>query len=197
MSENNSLKLEKLRQQIENAAVAEAKRITDNAEKQAKSIIDEELERAKKEENTVTLAKTSKLENDERKRVSESRYAADRKVLLHRNAVVDGLFDDIKTELAEFTASDKYKKHLEKCAEKADSEQKLGDGVLAYCRKRDMEAAESVLAKYGIKPEFDRNILLGGLLFKYPDKGIFIDLTLDSVFESEREAFSSRSEMQL
>ena len=139
----------------------------------------------------------SRLESDERKRVSESRYVADRKVLLHRNAVVDGLFDDVKAELADFTASDKYKSHLEKCAEKANSEQKLGNGVLAFCRRRDAELAESVLSEYGIKPEFDRNILLGGLLFKYPDKGIFIDLTLDSVFEAEREAFSSRSEMQL
>ena len=197
MSENNSVKLEKIRQQIENAAAAEARRITEAAEKQAKAIIDEELERAKKEENTVTLSKLSRLESDERKRVSESRYAADRKVLLHRNAVVDGLFDDVKAELADFTASDKYKSHLEKCAEKANSEQKLGNGVLAFCRRRDAELAESVLSEYGIKPEFDRNILLGGLLFKYPDKGIFIDLTLDSVFEAEREAFSSRSEMQL
>ncbi len=197
MSDNNSVKLEKIRQQIENAAAAEARRITEAAEKQAKAIIDEEFERAKKEENTVTLSKLSKLESDERKRVSESRYAADRKVLLHRNAVVDGLFDDVKSELADFTASDKYKSHLEKCAEKANSEQKLGNGVLAFCRRRDAELAESVLSEYGIKPEFDRNILLGGLLFKYPDKGIFIDLTLDSVFEAEREAFSSRSEMQL
>ena len=197
MSENNSVKLEKIRQQIENAAAAEARRITEAAEKQAKAIIDEELERAKKEENTVTLSKLSRLESDERKRVSESRYAADRKVLLHRNAVVDGLFDDVKAELADFTASDKYKSHLEKCAQKANSKQKLGTGVLAFCRRRDAELAESVLSKFGIKPEFDKNILLGGLLFKYPDKGIFIDLTLDSVFEAEREAFSSRSEMQL
>ena len=36
-----------------------------------------------------------------------------------------------------------------------------------------------------------------GLIFKYPEKGIFIDLTLDTAFENEREAFAARSEMQL
>ncbi len=197
MSETNNAKLEKLRLQIEQAAALDAKRITENAEKQAKAIIEEECERAKKEENTVMLSKMSRLENDERKRVSESRYSADRKVLLHRNAVVNGLFDEVKSEIADFTASDKYEAHLSKCAEKADKEHKLDSSVLAYCRKKDNAAAEKVLSKYGVKIENDRNIVLGGLLFKYPNKGIFIDLTLDSVFESEREAFSSRSEMQL
>ena len=66
-----------------------------------------------------------------------------------------------------------------------------------YCRKKDVQTAQEVLKKYGIRVETDRNITLGGLIFKYPEKGIFIDLTLDSAFDSEREAFSSRSEMQL
>ncbi len=143
------------------------------------------------------LSKLSRFENNERKRVSESRYAADRKVLLHRNALVDSLFDDIRAELAEFAVSEDYKAHLAGCAECADKEEKITEDVNVYCRKSDLAAAEAVMKKYGAKVGVDRNIRLGGLVFKYPDKGVFIDLTLDTALENERSAFASRSEMQL
>ena len=58
-------------------------------------------------------------------------------------------------------------------------------------------AAEKIAGRYGAKAAADRNIVLGGLIFKYPEKGIYIDLTLDTAFENERSAFSARSEMQL
>lgn len=190
-------KLEKLRQQIQAAAELDAKRITEDAEKRAKAMIDEENERIEKEQGGAMLSKLSRHENDERKRVSESKYAADRKVLLHRNSLVDALFDDIKEELAQFASSDKYAQHLSKCAERADSEQKITASVSVFCRKTDLDAALAVMKKYGAKVETDRNIKLGGLIFKYPENGIFIDLTLDTAFENERSAFSSRSEMQL
>lgn len=190
-------KLEKLKQQIEAAAEQDAKRMTDEAEKRAKAMLDEEAARIEKEQSGAMLAKISRYENDERKRVSESRYAADRKVLLHRNALVDGLFDEIKDELASFTGSDKYKTHLEKCAECADKQEKLDSSVLVYCRRSDRELADAVVKKYGVKVETDRNIMLGGLMFRYPEKGIIIDLTLDTAFENERGAFAAKSEMQL
>jgi V/A-type H+-transporting ATPase subunit E len=190
-------KLDKIKQQIAEAAELDAKRIAEDAEKRAKAMIDEENARIEKEQGSAMLAKLSRMESGERKRVSESRYAADRRVLLHRNALVDGLFDDIKAELADFAASGKYKTHLAKCAERADNEEKLSADVTVYCRKSDLSAAEEVMKKYGAKVAADRGISLGGLIFKYPAKGIFIDLTLDTAFENERDAFSSRSEMQL
>lgn len=193
----SAAKLERLKQQIQQAAEAEAKHITEDAEKRAKAIIDEETERIEKEQSKAMLSKLSRFENDERKRVSESKYAADRRVLLHRNSLVDGLFDEIKSDLAELTASDKYKAHLAKCAECADKTEKITADVNVYCRKNDLAAAEEIMKKYGAKVDTDRNIRLGGLIFKYPDKGLFIDLTLDTAFENERGAFASRSEMQL
>ena len=196
MSETTK-KLEMIKQQIEAAAELDAKHITEDAEKRAKAMIDEENARIEKEQGSALLSKLSRMESAERKRVSERRYAADRKVLLHRNALVDGLFDDIKTELAAFAASDKYKAHLAKCAECADSEEKITSDVTVYCRKSDLSAAEDAMKKYGANVAADRNITLGGLIFKYPEKGIFIDLTLDTAFENERSAFAARSEMQL
>ena len=196
MSETKD-RLERLKEQIKQAAERDAKKITEDAEKRAKAMLDEEKARIEKEQSGAMLAKISKYENDERKRTAESRYAADRKVLLHRNALVDGLFDEIRSELDKFTGSDKYKAHLEKCAECADRQEKLESSVLVYCRRSDRELTDAVMKKYGVSVETDRNIMIGGLMFRYPAKGIIIDLTLDTAFENEREAFSAKSEMQL
>ncbi|MCR4780516.1 MAG: V-type ATP synthase subunit E [Ruminiclostridium sp.] len=188
-------KLERFIQQTESAAQREADKLIADAQAQAVTMINDDRERM--EARSAMLARISRAENDERKRVAESRYVLDRKVLTHRNALVNGLFDDIRSELVEFTRSQKYEEHLVKCVDAANRERSLSDPVFVYCRKADAGLAEKVLKKYGIIPKTDRNILIGGLMFKYPVKGIFIDLTLDSAFDAEREAFSSRSEMQL
>lgn len=193
MEENT--KLDRLRQQIEAAAELDAKRTIEDAQRKAAAMINDNKER--KAEQAAMASKISRFENEEHRRVAESRYLADRKVLMHRNSLVNGLFDDIRKELEHFVASDKYPAHLAKCVSTANRTRSLSDPVFVYCRKADMELAEQALSKFGIKPKTDRNITIGGLMFKYPVKGIFIDLTLDSAFDAEREAFSARSEMQL
>ena len=193
MADNS--KLEELKQQIEAAAELDAKRMIDEAQKQAAVMINDDKER--RAGKTEMQIKVSRCEADLHRKVAESRYIADRKVLTHRNALVNGLFDDIRKELEDFTASDEYPKHLDKCVSIANRTRSLSDPVFVYCRKADAQLAEKALERFGIKPLPDRNIRLGGLMFKYPVKGIFLDLTLDSAFDAEREAFSARSEMQL
>jgi len=193
MAENT--KLERLRQQIEAAAEAEAKRAVESAQKQAAVMINDDKER--RESEAAVESKVTRFAGDERRRVAEARYIADRKVLMHRNSLVNGLFEDIRQELADFAASDEYFAHLERCVACANRTRSLSDPVFVYCRKADVELVKKALSRFDITPKVDRNIMIGGLLFKYHVKGIVLDLTLDSAFDSEREAFSSRSEMQL
>ncbi|MBQ3841825.1 MAG: hypothetical protein II820_03930 [Ruminiclostridium sp.] len=192
-----SAKLAKLEQHIIAAAAADAGNILADAEKRAAAMINEEKERGETEQGSVLGAKISKYRSDERKRVSERRYAADRKVLMHRNSLVDGLFNDIRNDIEALTASEEYAGYLASCAEAADNREKIDSTVSIFCRKADLAEAEKIAKKYGAKAAADRNIVLGGLIFKYPEKGIYIDLTLDTSFENERGAFASRSEMQL
>ena len=194
---DNMEKLEKLRLQIKFAAENDAWNIVLDAEKRAKEMMEEENARAENSAGGELSSRLSKFESDERKRVSETRYATERKVLLHRNALVDSLFDEIKEEIEAFVSSGKYAGYLGKCAERADRTEKLTPDVKVYCRKNDLEAVEKIMSGYGIKAEADRNISLGGLVFRYPVKGIYLDLTLDTAFESEYDAFASCSEMQL
>ncbi len=191
----DNAKLERLKQQIQAAAEADAKRLIDDAQKKAAEMINDDKER--KAGHAQMQTKVSRYEGELRREVAECRYHADRKVLMHRNSLVNGLFEDIRRELEDFVASDKYPEHLAKCVSIANRTRSLSDPVFVYCRKADLELAEKALERFGVKPQPDRNIHIGGLMFKYSVKGIFLDLTLDSAFDSEREAFSSRSEMQL
>ncbi len=191
----DNAKLERLKQQIQAAAEADAKRMIEDAQQQAAAMINDDGER--RTGQTAMLSKVSRYEGDLRKQIAEARYIADRKVLMHRNNLVNGLFEDIKKELEDFVSSDSYPGHLEKCVNIANRTRSLSDPVFVYCRKADLELAEKALERFGVKPQPDKNIHIGGLMFKYPVKGIFLDLTLDSAFDDEREAFSARSEMQL
>lgn len=194
---DNKAKLERLRRQIEQAAEKDAEKLVADAEKQAEQMISEETAKLEKNISGAILGKTARFEAEERKRLAESRYAADRKVLLHRNTLVDGLFGEIRTELESFTASDGYVKYLADCAKRADEEEKLSGSVIAYVKSRDTEAAAKALSAYSVKIETDRSIEIGGIIFKYTEKGKYIDLTIDTAFENERSEFSAKSEMQL
>lgn len=189
-------KLEILKEQVQTAAELDASRLIAEAEKQAKQILEQENAKLEKQSGAAALSEEAKFEADIRKRVSESRYNAERKVLTHRNKLVDEFFSEIESELKSFCESQKYDLYLSKSAEKADKAHKLEEAQ-AFCRRADIPRAGKALQKYGITPKPDRNILIGGIIFKYPKKGIFIDMTLDSSFGAQREAFSEKAEMQL
>ena len=194
---DNMEKLEKLRLQIKFAAENDAWNIVLDAEKHAKEMVEAENARSENAAGGELSSRLSKFESDERKRVSETRYSTERKVLLHRNALVESLFDEIKEEIRAFVSSGEYAGYLGKCAERADRTEKLTPDVKVCCRKDDLETVGKIMSGYGIKAEADSNISLGGLVFRYPVKGIYLDLTLDTAFESEYDAFASCSEMQL
>ena len=130
-----SAKLGIFEQHINAAAEADARNMIADAEKRAEAMIKEELERLENDRGSVLGTKLSKYRADERKRVSERRYAADRKVLMHRNSLVADLFGEIGKELEALAASDKYEAHLNGCAEAADRREKIDGTVCIYCRK--------------------------------------------------------------
>ena len=195
MADNNE-KLERLRRQIQAAAESDAKRILDDADKYSDTLLADEKARLDEEYGRLTLSAASKYEADERRRVSQARYEADRKVLMHRNRLVGQLFDEIRSELEDFTSSRKYEEHLKRCAD--DAGKQAGDisRSVIRCGRRDEKLVRKLFPQ-AAEIRTDSSITLGGLMFGYPEKGIFIDLTLDTAFENAREEFSSNAQMQL
>ena len=195
MADNNE-KLERLRRQVQEAAELDAKRILDEADKNSDAIVEAEKARIAKEHDSIMRSAVSKFESDERKRVSKAVYAANRKVLLHRNALVGDFFNEISGELRAFASSGKYEKYLQRCIDQASEQQELTQDIQTCCRPEDVKLVEKLIGGR-TKVTADKMIKFGGLMFRVPSKGIYIDLTMDSAFEAERAAFSANALMQL
>lgn len=190
-------KLEKIRSIIDEKSDKDAEKIISDAEKRAEEMLSEEKKLIERERNSVFTEAVSRFESEERKRVSERRFAADRRVLLYRNGLVEKLFGEIEGELRTFAASDGYRSYILRAAEEADGVEKLTDGIIVYCGEKDKELVSELMKPYPVKIEADRKISIGGIILKYPHKGTYIDLTFDTRLSEEREKFSATAEMQL
>lgn len=190
-------KLEKIRSIIDEKSDKDAEKIIADAEEKAEEIISEEKKRIERERNSIFTEAVSRFESEERKRVSERRFAADRKVLLYRNGLVEKLFAEIEQELKEFSISGGYRGYILRAVEEADETEKITENVIVYCGEKDKELVSELMKPYPVKIETDRKISIGGIILKYPHKGTYIDLTFDTRLSEEREKFSATAEMQL
>ena len=190
-------KLEKIRSIIDEKSEKDAEKIISDAEEKAEEMLSEEKKRIERERNSSFSEKLSRFESEERRRVSESRFAAERKVLLYRNGLVDKLFSEIEAELKKFRASGEYRGYILRAVEEADEAEKITEGVILYCGSGDKELVSELMKAYPVKIEADERISIGGIILKYPHKGTYIDLTFDTKLSEEREKFSATAEMQL
>src|SRR5574344_1841288 len=92
--------LEKIRQKIDKISEKDAEAIISEAKKKAEEIVSEERKLIEQEEKGAVLKEISRFDTAERKRVSERRFAAERRVLLRRNELVNELFSEIEEELS-------------------------------------------------------------------------------------------------
>ncbi len=195
MNENKT-KLELFRKEIEKCAEKEAALLMETAEKEAQSklsALEKELE-AKRSGDILKL--TEDFRSKERKRVSEVCFSEGRRVLLHRNKLVENFFAEIEKKLYDCVETAEYDKYLSTCVKKAESIASLENAVV-LCREKDTNSVNKALSAVNCSLEADNSIKIGGIIVKYPSTGVLIDLTLDSAIEEEKEKFSSLKEMQL
>lgn len=190
-------RLEQIRQKIDKISEKDAEAIISEANKKAEEIISEEKKLIEQEEKGLVLKEISRFESAERKRVSEKRFVAERKVLLRRNELVNSLFDDIEEELLCFCRKSEYRGYILRSAEEADEKEKITEGVIVYCRAADLDLVKELMKAYPVKVQTDESIKIGGIMLKYPEKRTYIDLTFDTKLSEEREKFSATAEMQL
>ncbi len=193
----NTAKLNMLRKEIETCSDNEADAIIKNAEAEAAEVL-EELEKKLEAEQGGNIRRiTEAFRSDEKKRVSETRFSEGRRVLMHRGRLVDEFFGEVEEGLKLKAASPEYKTYLLGCIKKAGEMLTLDNSVKIFCREADMPAVNEALKGYSCTSEADNRIKFGGMRVSCPEKGVIIDLTLDSALENERENFSSLKEMQI
>lgn len=193
----NQAKLNLLREEIENCSEKEAAALVEAAEKSAEetvSALEKELS-AKRSGNIRRI--TEDFRTAERKRVSETCFRENRRVLLRRNELTEEFFSAVKEKLVTLTETPRYTAYLSASAERAEKEMPLDEKTKVLCRECDTAALVAILKGKNCALEAVKNIEIGGIMVSCPEKGIILDLTLDSALEAEREGFSALKEMQL
>ena len=185
--------LEKIRQKIDKISEKDAEAIISEAKKKAEEIVSEEKKLIEQEEKVAVLKEISRFETAERKR----RFAAERRVLLRRNELVNELFSEIEEELSLYCKKSEYRGYILRSAEEADEKEKLTEGVTVYCKAEDLELVKELIKAYPVKVQEDKSIKIGGIMLKYPETRTYIDLTFDTKLSEEREKFAATAEMQL
>ena len=196
MSENKA-KLDLLREEIEKCSEKEAKAIIEEAQKYADKIISETEGQLSSEMNGNVRKITDKFRNDERKRVSEICFSESKRVLLNRNNLTSEFFSKVEEKLNNAVDTARYTDYLADCVTKADDYITLDENTRVLCRECDTAALDTILKSKTCSLGSTDDIKIGGIIVSCPEKGILIDLTLDSALETERESFSSLKEMQL
>ena len=127
-----------------------------------------------------------------KKELSRCDFEAAKSVRAHRKELIDGFFEELRGELAEFAKSAKYEDYLKSKLKKAEAE--LGTGCVILAAAKDIPAVKK-LTTHEVRE--DKTILLGGICAVDESKGLFADHTLDSALAEEREAFSDKPELRL
>lgn len=137
-------------------------------------------------------AEKSAAEAKFKKELSRCEFEAGKAVRAHRKELIDGFFEEIREELAEFAKSDKYADYLGRAI--ANAEKELGNVSYITASPKDVPAVKK-LTKLEVRE--DNSIMLGGICAVDEARGLFSDQTLDSALETEREAFSDKPELRL
>ena len=192
----NSMKLFRLRKEIEACSKSDAEAVIEAAQKAADEALSAAEKEIRRDYKGDTKSIIEKLEANERNRISEARFSEGKRVLVHRGKLVDEFFAKVKTEIIERREKPEYIAYLERSI--SEAEKKFGlAGAEIYCREEDIKTVKKLTLLKGAHILCSDSIELGGIAVKIPDKGILMDLSLDAALEKEREAFTSLKEMQL
>lgn len=123
--------------------------------------------------------------------IAKEELDAKKSVLLHREELIDKLFDSVKLKLTAFAAGEKYPDYLLTLPE-GDM-----DGAVIRLSARDMRHAPILEKKFGVKCETDESIKVGGLIVYYPEKGVMLDKTLDTAVADARREFNQKGGAEL
>lgn len=193
----NIEKLAQIGELVKNDAEREAEAILSEARAEAEKSVSEMKKSLRDAYDTDVARRTEQVRAEEKRRVAEKLYAEERRVLLYRASLTDRFFSQIEREVLDTVGSSAYSEYLKHAAGKANAYAPLDASATVYCRAEDLSAVKTALGAYGVSAEATEEIRLGGFFVRYGGGNAFLDLSLDTALERERENFSERKEMQI
>lgn len=152
----------------------------------------EKEEAAARGEISKILREQTAFEQRYKRELSRCDYETTKAVRAYRKELVDGFFEEIKSDLKAFAESEKYEKYLKKSLENAWNS--LGKSCVILAAPRDVEKVQKLCEN---EVRADNTIKLGGIGALDEKNGLFCDFTLDKALDDERAAFSDKKELRL
>lgn len=121
-----------------------------------------------------------------------------RRILRHREALSEKVFENVKKQLEDFRNSDKYPEYLLKLVREIKSDSASGKGVI-FISPADEKFREMILkeAGPGFTAELKRSVKMGGISAVCDNSNTLLDKTIDGAFQEQKELFRNTSAMQL
>ncbi|MBU0532143.1 V-type ATP synthase subunit E [Candidatus Micrarchaeota archaeon] len=175
------MEIEKLKGSLLSEAKAEAEKIIEAAQANAKVMLNEERAKlsALKSEAEENVEKN--LEEQRKERIAWARLEAKRVLAEAREDAIKGVIEQFFTELNAVKKTNEYKNFLKRAVPQAVKE--FGKGTRVHVLKSDKAALPKM---NGTKIVTDLTGL-GGASVESADGKIKIDLTLETLFESRRD----------
>jgi len=193
--ENNTTRttrLELFRHAIDAQADAEITELVSQSEEKRAAIAKERSEHSTNEALGEIRAEYDRTAAEFKRELSRCDHEMKKAVLAHRHRLTTELFNEVREKLRSFSSSPEYSGYLKNAAARAENE--LGTGTIIRVRPADIAAVRE-LTSLTVEP--DSSIILGGLTAVAPEKGLCLDLTLDSRLLDEEAAFSAKAELRL
>lgn len=130
--------------------------------------------------------------------IAKKDYDAKRELFIKRQQLGDRVFDTVKERLRSYTKTPDYEKKLMETAAKLGKEYALAGSELRFCAG-DGALMEKAGAAFGqpCATAADPNIEIGGVVLVNLEKGIYVDETLDSALEEQKDWFYQHSGLSI
>ena len=192
LNEINRSKLGMFKENINKQADEEIALLTDKIRAQKNAAGEEKEEAAEREELSKIRREQTAFEQRYKRELSRCDYETAKAVRAYRKELVDGFFEEIRSDLKAFSESEKYVDYLKKSLEK--SYDALGKRCVILAAPRDVDKVREICEN---EVRADNTISLGGIGALDEERGLFCDLTLDKALDDERAAFSDKKELRL
>lgn len=188
--------------QIEADIMEQANEEKEKYLQEAKEFKRSELEKAEDEVLSESYEKIQDAVSEIRRQTSHTiakrDYEAKRELFVKRQQLSQQVFDTVKEKLLSYTKTSDYENKLMETAQKLGKEYPLSGSELRFAAG-DKERMEKAAKAYGhpCTTAIDTNIAIGGMVLVNLEKGIYVDQTLDTTLEEQKDWFYQNSGLSI
>lgn len=183
---------------FKDAVFADVERRVSEIISQAEAEKEEKVSKAEKATKSYKKEHFSTIDKEQAQRltrdISAARLDSQRSVLLHREQLVDRVFESVKKKLDEYRNTDSYGNWLIKTALEAKELYKNENGKIQLSNA-DSKYADLLKEITGFEVELLHTIVLGGIMINFESINVVLDSTFDAAIEDERQNFCLTAEL--